>query len=91
MDDETLRALQEQAHMLEELTKHDGWHVFTDYLHTIMDGDKRAILNGFVEDQLKYKHVTGKLVGIHAALDAPAIVRQMVNAELDRRAERSQG
>lgn len=88
MDDETLRALQEQAHMLEELTKHPGWLVYQDYLHTIMDADKRRVLNGFIDDQLVYKQTTGKLSGIHAALDAPAVVRGMVNAELDRRAER---
>lgn len=89
MTDEDLRAMQEQAHMLEELTRHAGWPVFVDYLHTIMDADKRAVLNGFIEDQLKYKAVTGKLSGIHTALDAPVIVRKMVDDELGRRRERS--
>lgn len=74
--------------MLEELTKHPGWPVFTDYLHTIMRGDKKAILNGFVDDHNAYKSITGKLIGIHTALDAPVVVRQMVNDELERRAER---
>lgn len=90
MDDDTLRALQEQAHQLEELTKHPGWPVFVDYLHTIMESDKKAVLNGLHDDIGKYKSATGRLIGIHAALDAPLHVRKAVNGELTKRAERAQ-
>lgn len=91
MDDDLLRALQEQAHMLEELTKHPGWLVLVDYMHTkVIEPDTKRLLNGFIDDQYAYKHTVGRLSGAQAALNAPRVVREMVNAELERRAERAE-
>lgn len=88
MDDETLRAVQEQALQLTELEKHPGWAVYVDYLHTAMTGDKKAVLNGSIADIGRYHKITGRLQGIHFALDAPEHVRQMVLDEVGRRTAR---
>lgn len=90
LSDDELRALQEDAHMLEELTRHAGWQVFVGYCHAIMDGDKRRVLAGAVSDPLEYRAVTGRLVGIHDALNAPAVARQKVDTELGQRRERAE-
>lgn len=90
MTDEELRVLQEDAHLLEELTRHEGWPIFAGYCHAIMDADKRRVLSGHLSDPLEYKAVTGRLVGITDVLNAPIIARQKVNTELEQRLERSQ-
>lgn len=90
MDDDTLRAVQEQAHQLEELTRHPGWAVFVDRLHTEMIPDKKAVLNGMVDDISKYHTLTGRLRGIHFAMEAPERVRGMVLSEIGRREERAE-
>jgi hypothetical protein len=48
MTDDDLRALQEQAHMLYELSEHPGWAVYVDYLETVTRSQKMAVLNGNV-------------------------------------------
>lgn len=88
MDDELFRALQEQAHHLTELEKHPGWAVLLDYLHTAMNPDKRAVLNGTIGDIDRYHRVTGKLQGVHMVIDAPESVRNMVLGEVERREEK---
>jgi hypothetical protein len=87
MTDDDLRALQEQAHMLYELSEHPGWAVYVDYLETVTRSQKMAVLNGNVTDFERYKSITGELLGIHKALNAPRAVATMVAAELDRRRE----
>lgn len=90
LNDDELRALQEDAHMLEELTKHPGWSIFVGYCHAIMDGDKRRVLGGVLADPLEYKAVTGRIVGIHDVLNAPIVARQKVDTELNQRRELAQ-
>jgi hypothetical protein len=82
MDDDALRALQEQSHMLNELTRHPGWAVYVDYLHTVMNADKRAILNGAMSNHEQYQKTAGRLVGIHTAIDAHQTIAEMVHREL---------
>lgn len=73
--------------MLEELTRHAGWPVLVDYLHTITTMAKHAILNGNVADFERYKAITGELIGIHKAIDAPAVVAGILASEKKRRIE----
>ena len=88
MTDDELRALQEQAFQLEELTRHPGWEVLRDYLESVlMRGDKFRVLNGHMETIEEYKFTTGVLRGIHAVLDTPGHVRNQVSSELQSRAD----
>lgn len=85
--DDDYRALQEQAHLLNELTRHPGWPVLIDFLETISRGAKKQVLNGYLDSIGAYKSVTGELVGIHKAIDAPAVVATMLEEEKRQRIE----
>lgn len=85
MNDDEYRALQEQSHLLTELTRHPGWPVLVDFLMVISDSAKRRVLNGHMDSIDAYKSVTGELVGIHKAVDAPSVVAGMLENETTRR------
>ena len=85
--DEEYRALQEQAHMLDELKRHPGWDVLVDFMETISRAAKLRVLNGKLVSVEDYKSVTGELVGIHKVLDAPAVVMGMLEEEKRQRIE----
>lgn len=87
MNDDEYRALQEQSHLLTELTRHPGWPVFVDFLEVISRSAKRRVLNGQLDSHDTYKAVTGELVGIHKAIDAPSVVHGMLENEQNRRRE----
>lgn len=87
MQDDDFRALQEQAHMLNELTRHAGWAVLVDYLQATSASMQRRLLNGHISSHEEYKQVSGELVGITKALRAPDQVAQMVRDEVERRAQ----
>lgn len=85
--DEDYRALQEQSHLLNELTRHPGWPVLVDFMETISNSAKRRVLNGKMPTVEEYKSVTGELVGIHKVLDAPTVVAEMLEEEKAQRVE----
>ena len=87
MDDDEYRALQEQAHLLQELTRHPGWPVLVDFLEVISRSAKKRVLNGNIDSIDAYKSVTGELVGLHKAMDAPVVVAMMLENEKERRRE----
>lgn len=87
MTEDELRQIQEQAHLLDELTKHPGWPVLVDYALTKIARSKEAVLNGNIDDHATYKARTGVFVGVHFVLDAPREVRDTVLSELERREE----
>lgn len=86
-DDGEYRALQEQAHQLEELTRHPGWPVLVDFMETISRAAKLRVLNGKLMSVEEYKSVTGELIGIHKVLDAPSVVQGMLQGEVRQRDE----
>lgn len=86
-DDAEYRALQEQAHLLNELTRHPGWPVLVDFMETVSRAAKLRVLNGKLGTVDEYKSITGELVGIHKVLDAPAVVQGMLESERDQRVE----
>lgn len=88
--DEDYRALQEQAHLLEELTRHPGWPVLVDFMEAISKAAKLRVLNGKLDSIDSYRSTTGELVGIYKVLDAPSVVRGMVEAEQQQRVERDE-
>lgn len=88
--DEDYRALQEQAHMLDELTRHPGWAVLVDFLEVISRAQKLRVLNGNIDSHDSYKSITGELVGIHKAIDAPKVVAKMLEDEKAQRVERDE-
>lgn len=90
MNDDEYRALQEQAHLLQELTRHPGWPVLVDFLEVISRSAKKRVLNGNLDSIDAYKSVTGELVGIHKAIDAPSVVAGMLENERARRVERDE-
>ena len=87
LNDEEYRALQEQSHLLAELTRHPGWPVLVDFLEVISRGAKKRVLNGNLDSIDAYKSVTGELVGIYKAIDAPTVVASMLENEKARRIE----
>lgn len=89
-NDDDYRALQEQAHQLNELTRHPGWAVLVDFMETISRAAKLRVLNGGIDNLDAYKSITGELVGIHKVLDAPSVVRGMVEEEKRQRVEREE-
>lgn len=74
MTDDEARALIEQADLLQSLCGHPGWPVLVDFLETWMRSDKRAVLNGDVDDHDTYLKRTWFFRGAHFAIDAPKIV-----------------
>jgi hypothetical protein len=88
--DDDYRALQEQAHLLNELTRHPGWPVLVDFLEVISRAAKLRVLNGKLDSIDAYKSVTGELVGIHKAIDAPSVVAGMLEEEKRQRVERDE-
>lgn len=87
MNDDEYRALQEQSHLLTELTRQPGWPVLVDFLEVISRSAKKRLLNGNIADFDAYKAVTGELVGIYKAIDAPSVVAGMLENETTRRRE----
>jgi len=88
MNDETYRALVEQSHQLQELTRHPGWPVFQDYLLTVVQAPiTRSIVNGGAKDFEEYKERTGFCKGITRALNVPDEVGEQVLHERERRQE----
>lgn len=90
MTDDELRALVEQAHQLDELTRHPGWLVLEDYIlrgPAGFAGRQRAIINGLARDHEDYLKQTSWMQGADAVLKAPATVAEMVRTERERRAE----
>lgn len=87
MTDEDFRALQEQAHLVDELTSHTGWQVLVDYWHAETKNSKHAVLNGNVASIEKYKALTGELIGVYKVLDTPIRLNGMVEGEAKRRRE----
>lgn len=73
--------------MLQELTRHPGWPVLVDFLETVSIGAKKQVLNGYINSIDAYKSVTGELVGIHKAIDAPSVVLGMLEEEKRQRIE----
>ena len=93
MTDDEYRALQEQAHQVDELTRHPGWDVLLDYLRF---GDaalaKRQIqvLQGAAKTYPDYLHRVGWIEGVQFAIDAPDRLRDVVNNETTRRSRREE-
>lgn len=73
--------------MLDELTRHPGWPVLVDFLEVISRSAKLRVLNGNLKSFDDYNAVTGELVGIHKAIDAPAVVAGMLEEEKRQRVE----
>ena len=73
--------------MIDQLTKHPGWPVMVDWLHTRMDPLKKQILNGGIDSHDAYLEATGYCKGIHEILDAPKKVATLVVNEQLRREE----
>ncbi len=81
MTEDELRALIEQQHQLDELAKHPGWEVLTDYvLHGPAGSMSRQhrLVNGGARDWDDYRLEAGWLKGAHHVLDARKTVAQMV-------------
>ena len=90
MTQDELRALIEQHHQLDELTKHPGWEVLTDYvLHGPAGSAKRQhrIVNGGVQSYEDYVRECGWLAGAHHVLDAVETVGAMALGAREQLAE----
>lgn len=86
---ETRRALIEQAHQLNELTKHPGWAILMDYAnYQVMAPVKKRILNDTnIVDIAEYKRIAGFVIGVHRALDIPKEVQALADNARKRAAE----
>lgn len=82
------RALQEQSHMLAELEKHPGWPVLVDYLQAVVGAPlRKKLLNGLCGSYEDYRSVAAELAGIERAINAPHVVRTMLDGEMGQRVE----
>lgn len=82
MKPDELRALQEQAHQLQELTKHPGWAVLEDYAVRSPFGTatrQTGLLNGGAKSYDDYQKQTGWLSGVYFVLHAPQRVRELAD------------
>jgi hypothetical protein len=82
-EEEVLRGLIEQAHLLDELTRHPGWEVLEDFCLRGPQGSAKkqtALVNGTAKTLEEYKERCGELRGIHFVLDAPKMVDQLAVA-----------
>lgn len=90
-DDAGYRALQEQAHLLTELTQHPGWDVLVDWLEVVVARPhKFSVLNGNMKTLEEYAGVTGFLSGLKKAIDAPQDVQGMLDAERKQRIDKNE-
>lgn len=88
MNDADFRALVEQSHLLDELTKTPGWAVYVDYLQTVVVNPiSKSILNGRIESYEDYKEKTGYNRGVARALGVIDEVGKQVLHERERRQE----
>ena len=74
MTDEELRQLQEEAHQLEELTRHPGWQVFTRLAQNgdgMVAANERRVLHGNCETTDEYQKWVGWLSGARTILGIP--------------------
>jgi hypothetical protein len=81
MTQDELRALVEQAHQLDELTKHPGWEVLTDFVYHGGGGSvkrQHRLVNGQLTTFEEYVKETGWLQGAHHVIEAPKTVAGMV-------------
>ena len=94
MTDDEYRALQEQAHQINELTRHPGWEVFLDFLRfspAALAKRQIQLLQGAAKTFPDYTQRVGWIEGVQFAIDAPERVQALVNNEADRRRESRQG
>lgn len=88
LEDEKYRALQEQVHLLQELTKHPGWQELTAVAHDLMEPVKRSLLNGAVKGHEEYLKSAFLCVGIHRILDIPQVAFKKLDEEQRQRVEK---
>jgi len=86
MTDEELRDLQERNQLVSDLTSHPGWPFFVDFAHTTMKVSQQRIMSG-MKDHMEYIKESGWLAGAFFILDIPEQLRQMLDHELESRAE----
>lgn len=73
-----LRELIERQHLLHELSRHEGWPIYVDYIVDQMAKKQRRLLSGQLEDMEGYKFEAGYLAGAQYALDAERNIEAMV-------------
>lgn len=84
------RALVEDAHLLNELTKHPGWARLVERSLVLMRKDKQRVLDGVVVHLEDYRKMTGFFQGAHAVLDLPSVVEELAGNARRRAAERNE-
>lgn len=93
-EEDVVRGLIEQAHLLDELTRHPGWEVLEDFCLRGPQGSAKkqtALINGAARTLEEYKERVGELKGIHFVLDAPKAVDQLAVAARLRSEEKLSG
>jgi hypothetical protein len=66
------------------------WRLIFPNPEAISKAAKLRVLNGKLDSIDAYRSTTGELVGIYKVLDAPSVVRGMVEAEQQQRVERDE-
>lgn len=72
---------------MQEMTKHPGWAVFSDFIVEQARPLQSQVLRGGVDSFDKYIRVVGELRGLDRALTAVQTVQNMVSQEQSRRDE----
>jgi hypothetical protein len=73
----------EQAHQIEQLTAHEGWAVYIDWLHHRLGPQQRRVLNGGFKSLEDYREAVGFIKGITVALTAQQETQQLVRTARD--------
>lgn len=80
MNEDELRELQELAHQLEELTRHQGWGILVDYVQNgagMLGKHQNYLVAGNCKNPEEYQKYVGWIQGAMAVLSAPQTIREM--------------
>lgn len=78
MTENEFRELIERQHLLHELSLHEGWGIYVDYVIDRMAKKQRALVGGRLDSMEDYKFEAGWMEGAQYALDAEKNVEAMV-------------
>ncbi len=89
MTDDEYRDLIEQAHLLRELQKTDGYKVWSLHCARRVEAKKREMIGGVPKTVEAYRYTAGWIEGAEYALDALPQLDEKVTRERDRRKDKT--
>jgi hypothetical protein len=88
VNDDDLRDLIEQAHLLREMQADPGWATWQRHCAKRIEAKKREMIQGVPKTIEAYRHTAGWIDGAEYALNALAQLELQIEGERDRRADK---